>query len=107
MKRGEVWEVDFGGSVGGEIKKKRPAVIISRNAINRNHNRVQVIPLTSNVKKLYPNEAYVMLNGNPGKALADQIQTAAKERLLRKFGTLLPREIRDIEKALRVQLDLG
>ena len=49
MKRGEVWWVDFAGAQGGEIQKRRPAVIVSNNASNANLNRLQVIPLTSNV----------------------------------------------------------
>lgn len=63
MKRGEVWWVKFNSSVGGEIQKERPAVILSNDASNKFLNRVQVIPLTSKAGRLYPSEAYVMLNG--------------------------------------------
>ncbi len=107
MKRGEVWWVKFNTpSVGGEIEKQRPAVIVSNDAANKHLNRVQVIPLTSNIDKLYPSEAYVMLNAKQSKAIADQLTTVSKLRLSNIEGKLSAADLQKVEQAIRTQLDL-
>jgi len=106
MKRGEVWLINFEPSIGGEIRKKRPAVIVSNNAANQFLNRVQVIPLTSNVDKLYPSETYITLRGKKAKAMADQLTTVSKKRLINQAGKVSNDELVGIKRAISIQLDL-
>ena len=70
-------------------------------------NRVQVVPLTSNVGRLYPSEAYVTLNGEKRKAMADQLTTVSKIRLQQILGRLSPDDVTGLERAIRVQLGLS
>ncbi|WP_265289071.1 type II toxin-antitoxin system PemK/MazF family toxin [Verminephrobacter eiseniae] len=86
MKRGEVWWVEFDPSVGSEIRKRRPAVIVSNDAANRHLARVIVVPLTSNTERQYPGEAVVTVGGQSSKAMADQIMAADKSRSRSQLG---------------------
>jgi len=106
IRRGEIWWVDFSASIAGEIKKTRPAVIISNNYSNELLNRVQIIPLTSKVDKCYPCESYVLIDGKKSKAMADQIMTVSKERLRSKITTASDDDIKAIERAIKIQLSL-
>jgi len=106
MKRGEVWWISFDPSIGSEIRKKRPAVIISNNAANQFLNRVQAVPLTSSVGKLYPSEAYITLRGKKAKAMADRLTTVSKKRLINQAGSISNTELESLERAIMIQLDL-
>lgn len=103
-RRGEVWWVSFDSSVGGEIQKTRPAVVISNDSANSALNRVIVIPITSQVTKVYPGEALITLNEEQRKAMADQIMTASKQRLKNKLGILSRADVSAVEAAVLLQL---
>ena len=106
IERGDVYWVEFEPSLGGEIKKTRPAIVLSNNGANTHLNRVQVVPITSNTDRLYPGEAFVSLNGEKRKAMADQLTTASKQRFGRKIGTLSKDDMGKIEMAVLVQLGI-
>jgi len=105
-RRGEVWWVSFDTSVGGEIRKTRPAIVLSNNAANAALNRVIVVPLTSQTEKVYPGEALVTVSGEQSKAKADQIATASKQRLRSKLGSLSSADLAAVEKAVLLQLGI-
>jgi mRNA interferase MazF len=106
MKRREIWWVSFDPSIGGEIKKMRPAVIVSNDAANKFLNRVQVVPLTSKTERLYPSEALVVFDGKQTKAMADQLATVSKLRLVRRADMLSHEDMRRVETAIKIQLDI-
>lgn len=106
FRRGDVWWVDCDPSIGGEIQKTRPCIIVSNDVANRTMNRVQVVPMTSNTDRLYPSETRVTVAGRVGKAMADEVLTASKLRFGRRIATLSSLELAGIDRALRVQLKL-
>lgn len=105
-RRGEVWWVALDPALGTEIRKTRPAVVVSNDACNLQGTRVVVVPLTSNVDSLYPGEARIVLRGEPARALGDQIRSVDKERLRSRVATLTRDELAGIDEALRITLEL-
>lgn len=107
MKRGEVALVQCDPAVGSEIKKTRPAVIISNDATNRNLARVMVMPLSSNTAQIYPGEALVTVAGQQSKAMAGQIMATDKDRLTQLAGSLSKPDLLAAKDAIRVQVGLA
>lgn len=108
MTRGEVYWVDLEPSVGSEANKRRPCVIVSRDANNRAAATVTMVPVTSNVSRMYPFDVYLEDTlERPGKVQANQVRTVSKERLLGPPLAKLSSELmRQVDAALRLHLDL-
>jgi mRNA interferase MazF len=98
--------VSFDPSIGGEVQKTRPAVVLSNDTANALLNRVQVVPISSQVARLYPAEAAITLNGAARKAMADQLTTASKRRLQRQLGVLSAEDVNAVVRAVCLQLGI-
>lgn len=106
-RRGEIYWVALDPVVGTEIKKTRPAIIVSNDSCNTHGNRVVVLPVTSNVDSLYPGEALIRIRGRQGRALGDQIRSLDKIRLQSRIGALTTEEMTAVDEALVVTLGIG
>ena len=111
MRRGEIYYVDLGATLGSEINKRRPVLITSSDANNRAASTITVLPITSNISRVYPFEVLLSANESglpkPSKAQAQQIRTIAKERLRSDaLGRLSGVLMRKAEDAIRLHLDL-
>lgn len=105
-RRGDIYWVALDPTLGTEIHKTRPAVVVSNDSCNTYGARVVVLPVTGNVSSLYPGEARIELRGKPGRALGDQIRSIDKRRLRGRIGRLSHDELRAVDDALRVTLAL-
>ncbi len=111
MRRGDIYFADLNPVVGSEITKQRPVLIVSNNANNRAASTVTVVPLTSQVSRVYPFEVMLTVDetglSEPSKAQVQQIRTISKQRVLgRQVGRLGVSPMQNIEAALKLHLDL-
>ena len=106
-KRGEVFWVCLDPTIGSEIKKTRPGLILSNNTGNKISNRVIIAPITSSTSKIFPFEALLIIKGKESKVVVDQIRAVDKQRLGNKISTVSSREMQQIEKALKLVLSLS
>lgn len=87
VRRFEVWNIDLNPTIGHEIKKMRPCVIVSPEETNKYLQTVIVVPLTS-TKRAYPTRLNCTFKGKNGQLVLDQIRAIDKSRLLQKMGIL-------------------
>jgi len=100
MKQFEVYQVNLDPTIGAEIKKSRPAVIISPNVMNKHLQTVIVAPLTHTVKG-YPSRVISQFKNQRGEVALDQIRAVDKFRLTKKLGTVDASTSSDILKVLQ------
>src|SRR5260364_297076 len=106
MQRSEVWWVELAPAVGSEIRKTRPAVIVSNNAADRDAANARDFGLTSSAGREDPGETVVTVGGQSSKAMADEIMAADKAGLKNQIGTLSKADMLAVEDAIKVHLAL-
>jgi mRNA interferase MazF len=110
MKRGEIYFANLNPTIGAEIKKTRPVLVVSNNANNKAANTVTIIPITSNIKKIFPFEVMLEIKHTglekPSKGQCHQIRTISKIRICSKRIGIISKEIMEkIEYAIKLHLD--
>ena len=103
-RRGDIFWVKLDPARGTEIRKTRPAVIVSNDSCNKYGARVIVLPITSNTDSLYPGEAMIEVQGSRARVLGDQMRSLDKSRLGTRIGTLSPAELSAVEEAILITL---
>jgi len=112
INRGDIFIVDLNPTIGSEINKKRPVIAISNNINNAYSDTITVIPITSNVAKVYPFEVLIEASSKNGlvkksKAQCHQIRTISKLRFIGKaLGAINKNEIKEIDSAIKLHLAL-
>jgi mRNA interferase MazF len=106
-RRGDVIWINLDPALGTEIRKTRPAVVVSNDSCNTYGSRIVVIPLTSNVETLYPGEAVVTVKGQRARALGDQMRSIDKSRVRGSLGRLTAEDVAAVDEAILITLDLS
>jgi len=103
MKQYEVYIVNLDPTIGSEIKKTRPCLIVSPNEMNASLRTVQIAPLATTMRK-YPWRVALKLKGTEGMVALDQLRTVDKARLVRKTGEATPSVVVRVKAAIREML---
>ena len=106
VRRGEIWWVGFDPTRGSEIRKTRPAVVMSADALNRARRTVVVVPLSTGPEPRPPIVIATPSAGIRAVAVCDQIHAVDKARLTRSAGRLAAIELRAVENGVRAILEL-
>jgi mRNA interferase MazF len=105
-RRGEVWWVRLDPTLGSEIKKTRPCLVVETNALNERRRTVIVIPLSRSPQAAPPLLVPVAWGDRKTVAIVDQIRAVTKERFANRMGELNSEDLARVEEALRLVLEL-
>jgi mRNA interferase MazF len=105
VRRGDVVVVNLDPTIGAEIKKTRPAIVVSNDSINQFSQLVVVLPLTKNTARLSPSHT-VIPKGTArltftSKVVTEQIKAVDKQRIVRKLGSLATAVMDQVDRALK------
>jgi mRNA interferase MazF len=106
IERGDIWWVNLDPTIGREIKKRRPCVVVSADAINRIRSTPVVIPLSSSPEAAPPVVVSIPSAGVDSVAVIDQIRAVDKSRFVSKAGELSSADLRELEAATKQVLAL-
>jgi len=111
MKKGDLFWANLDPSIGSEISKRRPVLIVSNDINNQYADTITILPVTTSTEKVYPFE--ILINAGEGniqetsKIKANQIRTIDKQRLFQKIGTISKSKLEEAEKAILIHLDIS
>ncbi|MFN0104877.1 MAG: type II toxin-antitoxin system PemK/MazF family toxin [Bryobacteraceae bacterium] len=105
--RGDIWWVALDPTLGSEIRKTRPCVVVSVKVLNQRRRTIIVFPLSSSPKGSPPILIPITCDGQPAVAVSDQIRAVAKERLRSRLGAVTTEEMAALEDGLRQIMQLG
>lgn len=109
-KRGEIWLVSLEPTIGHEIGKTRPALVISHDRNNQFADTITVIPITSKTEKIYPFETFISKEEanlpKDSKVKSNQIRTVDKRRLVKFINRIPEGKLRQVEQATLIHLGI-
>ena len=105
-RRGEIWWVRLDPTLGSEITKARPCLILSSDVLNQRRGTIVVVPLASSPQSSPPLLVPIQCGSRDVVAVTDQIRAVSKERLDRCIGTLPAEHLEAVEQAVREVLEL-
>lgn len=92
--------VNLDPTIGSEMKKTRPCVVLSPNEMNKYLKTIVIAPMTSSSKD-YPTRIKVVQNGQDGWVVIDQIRTIDRNRIIKRFETLTSKEVEQVKNVIK------